>query len=213
MNLSYQNLDQLDWSKTNGLIPVIVQHHFSGKVLMQGFMNQEALQKTLDCQLVTFYSRSKKRLWTKGEESGNSLKLVSLSADCDNDSIVALAEPVGPTCHLGTETCWGDVQQPQLTFLADLEQVIKSRKTADKDSSYTASLFDSGIKRIAQKVGEEGVEVALAAVAETKEDLLGECADLFYHTLVLLQDKDIELSEVMAVLQKRHASTGSNIRK
>ena len=121
MNLTFQTMDQLNWSKTNGLIPVIVQHHFSGQVLMQGYMNQAALEKTLDCQLVTFFSRSKQRLWTKGEESGNSLKLISLSADCDQDSIIALADPIGPTCHLGTTTCWGDVQQPQLSFIADLE--------------------------------------------------------------------------------------------
>ncbi|MFT4929975.1 MAG: phosphoribosyl-ATP pyrophosphohydrolase/phosphoribosyl-AMP cyclohydrolase [Phenylobacterium sp.] len=203
-NISYENIDQLDWAKTDGLIPVIVQHHFSGKVLMQGFMNQAALQKTLDCQLVTFYSRSKERLWTKGEESGNSLKLVSLSADCDNDSIVALANPIGPTCHLGTETCWGDVQQPQLSFLSDLEQVIKSRKTADKDSSYTASLFDSGIKRIAQKVGEEGVETALAAAVGDMDELKNESADLLFHLLVLLQANDLEFSDVLDVLQQRH---------
>lgn len=204
MNLTFQTIDQLDWSKTNGLIPAIVQHSFSGKVLMQGFMNREALEKTLDSQLVTFFSRSKQRLWTKGEASGNHLKLVGLSVDCDNDSIIALAEPVGPTCHLGTETCWGDVEQPQLTFLADLEQVIKSRKTADKDSSYTASLFDSGIKRIAQKVGEEGVETALAAAVGDLDELKNESADLLFHLLVLLQANDMALSDVLAVLQQRH---------
>ncbi|MFT5164616.1 MAG: phosphoribosyl-ATP pyrophosphohydrolase/phosphoribosyl-AMP cyclohydrolase [Alteromonadaceae bacterium] len=204
MNLTYQTIDQLDWSKTNGLIPVIVQHSFSGKVLMQGFMNREAVEKTLGCRLVTFFSRSKQRLWTKGEASGNSLKLINLSADCDNDSIIALAEPIGPTCHLGTETCWADTEQPQLTFLADLEQVIKSRKTADKDSSYTAELFASGIKRIAQKVGEEGVETALAAAVGDLEELKNESADLLFHLLVLLQANNIELSEVISVLQTRH---------
>jgi phosphoribosyl-ATP pyrophosphohydrolase/phosphoribosyl-AMP cyclohydrolase len=204
MIVSTETLDQLAWEKMDGLLPVLVQHHFSGKILMQGYMNKEALEKTLDSQLVTFYSRSKERLWTKGEESGNSLKLINLSADCDSDSIIALAEPIGPTCHLGTETCWADNAKPQLSFLSDLEQVIQSRKSADKDSSYTASLFASGIKRMAQKVGEEGVEVALAATVCDLDELKNESADLVFHLLVLLQASGVEFSEVIDVLQDRH---------
>ena len=205
MKLTLQNASELDWSKGDGLLPVLVQHQFSGKLLMQGYMNLEALNKTLDSGLVTFFSRSKQRLWTKGESSGNHLELKSLWVDCDNDSIVAMANPIGPTCHLGTETCWGDdSEQPQLAFLADLEQVIKSRKGADKDTSYTASLFASGIKRMAQKVGEEGVESALAAATGDIEELKNESADLLFHLMVLLQGCDLSLSDVLEVLQKRH---------
>lgn len=204
MIINPQTVDQLAWEKMDGLLPVIVQHQFSGKVLMQGYMNKAAIEKTFESQLVTFYSRSKERLWTKGEESGNHLKLVSLSVDCDNDSIVALADPVGPTCHLGTETCWADNAQPQLSFLADLEQVVKSRKGADKGSSYTASLYASGVKRIAQKVGEEGVEAALAAATGDIEELKNESADLLFHLLVLLQSCDTDLSEVIDILKERH---------
>lgn len=204
MKITKENSEQLAWEKMQGLLPVIVQHQFSGKILMQGYMNQAALDKTFDSGLVTFYSRSKERLWTKGEASGNHLKLVSLSADCDSDSLIALAEPVGPTCHLGTETCWANDAKPDLSFIADLEQVIKSRKGTDKDSSYTASLFAKGVKRIAQKVGEEGVEAALAGATGDIEELKNESADLLYHLLVLLQASDVELSEVIAVLQSRH---------
>lgn len=204
MNLTQDTIAELDWHKGNGLLPAIVQHCFSGKILMQGYMNRDALDKTLDSRLVTFYSRSKQRLWTKGETSGNHLELVSLAADCDNDSLVVLAQPLGPSCHLGSETCWGDSEQPQLSFIADLEQVIAARKNADPDSSYTASLFAAGVKRMAQKVGEEGVETALAAAVGDIEELKNESADLLFHLLVLLQANDVELSEVIAVLQKRH---------
>ena len=204
MIINKQNVEQLAWQKMDNLLPCIVQDATTGKVLMQGYMNTDAINHTLETRHVTFFSRSKQRLWTKGETSGHTLDLVELSADCDKDSILALAYPNGPTCHLGTETCWADAKSPSVSFIAELEQVIASRKGASPDSSYTAHLYSKGIKRIAQKVGEEGVEVALAAVAETKEDLLGECADLFYHTIVLLQDQNIELSEVMEVLQARH---------
>ncbi|NQZ05602.1 MAG: bifunctional phosphoribosyl-AMP cyclohydrolase/phosphoribosyl-ATP diphosphatase HisIE [Algicola sp.] len=204
MIITQQTIKVLAWDKMDGMIPAIVQHQFSGKVLMQGYMNKAAIEKTLDTGLVTFYRRSKDRLWTKGEESGNSLKLLNISTDCDNDSIIALADPIGPTCHLGTETCWANNAKPQLSFLAELEQIVKSRKGADKDTSYTASLFESGIKRIAQKVGEEGVETALAEATGDIEELKNESADLLFHLLVLLQSCDTSMSEVIAILQERH---------
>ena len=189
----------------NGLIPAIVQDVQTRKVLMLGYMNAAALAATESSGKVTFFSRSKNRLWTKGEESGHFLNLVSIKNDCDNDSLLIQVTPQGPTCHKGTDSCWGETNSESFGFLTALEKVISDRReNAADQSSYVAELFEKGLNKIAQKVGEEGVEVALAAVAETKEDLLGECADLFYHTLVLLQDQNIELSEVMAVLQSRH---------
>jgi phosphoribosyl-ATP pyrophosphohydrolase/phosphoribosyl-AMP cyclohydrolase len=171
---------------------------------MQGYMDKAALEKTLDTKLVTFFSRSKQRLWTKGEESGNSLNLVEITSDCDNDSILALVNPIGPTCHTGTESCWFDSKTSNISFISDLEQVIASRKGADADSSYTAHLFSKGIKRIAQKVGEEGVETALAATVKDLDELKNESADLIYHLLVLLQASDLSLEDVIEVLKKRH---------
>lgn len=194
----------LDWEKVDGLVPAVVQDITSGKVLMLGYMDQAALQKTLETERVTFFSRSKQRLWTKGETSGNVLKLKGIHADCDNDTLLVYAEPKGPTCHLGNQTCWMPDTQPSLSFIADLEQVIASRKEASADSSYTASLFAKGTKRIAQKVGEEGVEVALAATANDNEELLNESADLLYHLLVLLQQQGLSLQQVTQVLQSRH---------
>lgn len=202
--ITQDNYQDLAWQKMDNLIPAIVQNSFSGKILMQGFVNQAAIEKAFDTGLVTFFSRSKQRLWTKGEESGNHLKLVSINADCDSDSLVILADPVGPTCHLGDETCWADAPQPQISFLADLEQVIASRKGADEDKSYTASLFKRGVKRISQKVGEEGVEAALAATSGDMEELKNESADLLFHLTVLLQACDLSLKDVLEVLQERH---------
>jgi phosphoribosyl-AMP cyclohydrolase / phosphoribosyl-ATP pyrophosphohydrolase len=198
-------IDQLNWP-ANQLLPAIVQHAISGKVLMQGYMNPAAVSQTLSSGDVTFYSRSKQRLWTKGESSGHTLALVSLAADCDADSILVLAQPKGPTCHVGTETCWHNNQanSPQLAFLYDLEQVIQSREGADPASSYTASLFARGVKRIAQKVGEEGVESALAAMAGDTEELANEAADLIFHLLVLLRSQKLQLNDVIKVLQQRH---------
>ncbi|AWB67548.1 bifunctional phosphoribosyl-AMP cyclohydrolase/phosphoribosyl-ATP diphosphatase [Saccharobesus litoralis] len=205
MLITADNIKQLNWEKCDGMIPVIVQNAFSGKILMQGFANTAALEKTFNTGLVTFYSRTKDRLWTKGEESGNHLKLVELSTDCDKDSLIALAEPVGPTCHLGTETCWDNDAQPHLAFLSDLQDVIASRKGADANSSYTASLYAKGVKRISQKVGEEGVEVALAATSGDKDELICESADLIYHLTVLLQSMDLSLTDVIDKLKERHA--------
>ncbi|MCH8538772.1 MAG: bifunctional phosphoribosyl-AMP cyclohydrolase/phosphoribosyl-ATP diphosphatase HisIE [Alkalimonas sp.] len=203
--MNKDSISQLKWPDT-GLLPAIVQHAISGKVLMQGYMDQAALNKTLSTEKVTFFSRSKQRLWTKGESSGHTLDLVAISADCDADSILVLAKPNGPTCHVGTETCWHDdnSNSPQLSFLYDLEQVIKSRKGADPATSYTASLFAKGVKRMAQKVGEEGVEAALAATVGDREELKNESADLLFHLLVLLQSQDLELSDVLTILQQRH---------
>ena len=204
MLVTKENIAQLAWDKMNSLIPAIIQHQDTGAILMQGYMNQEALSATLNSGQATFYSRSKQDLWVKGETSGHFLNVCQVLADCDQDSLLIACRPIGPSCHLGTESCFPEQKLSQQNFLSNLEQVIASRKGDSPETSYTASLFAKGTTKIAQKVGEEGVEVALAAVAETKQDLLGECADLFYHTLVLLQDKDIALSEVMEVLQQRH---------
>ena len=203
--MNQEQISQLSWPESQ-LLPAIVQHAISGKVLMQGYMNPQALEHTLQSGQVTFFSRSKQRLWTKGESSGNTLQLVSIASDCDSDSILVLAKPQGPTCHVGTETCWHDnsANSPQLSFLYDLEQVIQSREGADPASSYTASLFAKGVKRIAQKVGEEGVESALAAMAGDKEELANEAADLIFHLLVLLRSQQLELNDVIKVLQQRH---------
>ena len=204
MLITQENTSQLAWDKMAGLIPAIVQHQDTGAVLMQGYMNLESLEQTLSTGLATFFSRSKQALWCKGETSNNFLKVSQIVTDCDQDSLLIACRPQGPTCHLGTESCFPEQKLTQQNFLSQLEQVIASRKNDDPKDSYTAHLFSRGTTKMAQKVGEEGVEVALAAVAETKEDLLGECADLFYHTVVLLQDQNIALSEVMAVLQARH---------
>ncbi|GAB3526355.1 bifunctional phosphoribosyl-AMP cyclohydrolase/phosphoribosyl-ATP diphosphatase [Photobacterium proteolyticum] len=201
----------INWEKVDGLVPAIVQDNTSGQVLMLGYMNDEALNKTLETKQVTFWSRTKSRLWTKGETSGNVLELKSIKLDCDQDTLLVKVNPVGPTCHLGTTTCFdsdnaieGQDEQPALVFLHQLEQVLAARKDADPDSSYTASLYARGTKRISQKVGEEGVEVALAATSGDKKELVCESADLIYHLIVLLQDQGLSLSDVTAKLQERH---------
>lgn len=195
--------DTLDWSKCDGLLPAIIQDADSGRVLMLGFMNREALDKTRESGQVTFFSRSKQRLWTKGETSGHVLQLRHIGMDCDRDALLVLATPRGPTCHLGTATCWGDEIRPSIGFLAELEHVIQSRKGTDPESSYTAHLFSKGVKRCAQKVGEEGVEVALAATAGDRDELTNESADLLYHLLVTLAASDVSLDYVMQRLIQR----------
>lgn len=204
MKITLNNIQSLAWEKMKQLIPCVVQDANSAEVLMLGYMNPEALETTLQKGLVTFYSRSKSRLWTKGESSNNTLELQDISADCDLDSILVLAKPNGPTCHKGTVSCWNDADLPNFSFLAKLESVLAERKTASADSSYTASLYASGIKRIAQKVGEEGVETALAATVKDLEELKNESADLLYHLIVLLQASDLELGRSIKVLQERH---------
>jgi phosphoribosyl-ATP pyrophosphohydrolase/phosphoribosyl-AMP cyclohydrolase len=204
MIITHENLNELAWDKMNDLLPCVVQHVHSGAVQMLGYMNQAAVKETLNSGNVTFFSRSKQRLWTKGETSGNTLQLVQLSVDCDKDCLLALVNPIGPTCHLGTDTCWASADKPTFSFVAELEQVLAERKTADPDSSYTANLYAKGIKRISQKVGEEGVETALAATVGDLEELKNESADLLYHLIVLLQASDLSLKDAIDVLKARH---------
>ena len=195
---------KIDFEKGDGLVPAIVQDANTLQVLMLGYMNAESLAKTQETGLVTFYSRSRKKLWTKGETSGNTLGLVSMTVDCDNDTILVKARPTGPTCHTGTVSCFGEDGAEGVGFLSYLETLIEGRKTADPESSYTAQLLQGPLRRAAQKVGEEGVETALAAVAETEDKLVSEAADLFYHTLVLLAAKDVKLEAVISELKGRH---------
>lgn len=204
MKITTENLAKLAWDKMNDMLPAIVQDAITGKVLMQGYMNQEALSVTLSSNKVTFFSRSKQRLWQKGETSGNTLNLASISCDCDFDSLLILATPKGPTCHTGAESCWFNSEVADYTFMGDLERLLESRKSADPASSYTAKLYSKGVKRIAQKVGEEGVETALAATVMDKQELKNEAADLLYHLTVLLQACDMSMSDAVEVLRQRH---------
>jgi phosphoribosyl-ATP pyrophosphohydrolase/phosphoribosyl-AMP cyclohydrolase len=200
-------LSQLDWSKGDGLLPVVVQHVRTGQVLMMAFMNPAALEATQALGRVTFYSRSKQRLWTKGEASGNFLRFIDAAADCDNDAILILAEPVGPTCHTGTNSCFGDdttTVAQRLAFLGELENVIAQRILEKPEGSYTARIWEQGPTRMAQKVGEEGVEVALAAVTQDDGRLIGESADLLYHLTLLLKSRNLSLAKVVAELEQRH---------
>ena len=201
--LTGEQISQLDWVKVDNLMPAIIQHAVSGEVLMLGYMNQEALNVTQSSGKVTFWSRTKERLWTKGETSENYLNVVSITPDCDNDTLLVLVNPVGPTCHKGNNSCFHPAET-DWAFLYQLEELLASRKTADPESSYTAQLYASGTKRIAQKVGEEGVEVALAATVNDRFELKNEASDLVYHLLVLLQDQDLNLSAVIENLRQRH---------
>ena len=200
MQVTRETISQLAWDKMDGLLPCTVQHALTGEVLMLGYMSADALSETLQQQCVTFYSRSKQRLWTKGESSGNTLQLQGIYSDCDLDALLVTALPNGPTCHLGTRSCFADAPAP---LLQQLNNVIASRKDADPQSSYTAKLFNAGVKRAAQKVGEEGVEVALAAAVKDIDELHNESADLLYHLLVVLQASDTDLEAVLKVLQQR----------
>lgn len=195
---------ELKLDSHTGLIPAIIQDAKTSKVLMLGYMNQAAFDKTKELGLVTFFSRSKQRLWTKGEESGNHLELVSIHNDCDNDTLLIKANPKGPTCHTGSDTCWSEMNQANLSFISHLEQVIKDRKENPTDESYTASLFKKGMNKIAQKVGEEAVELVIEAKDENDDLFKGEAADLFYHYLILLQAKGMTLQDIIAVLSSRH---------
>ncbi|MCE0496258.1 bifunctional phosphoribosyl-AMP cyclohydrolase/phosphoribosyl-ATP diphosphatase HisIE [Vibrio salinus] len=197
---------RIDWAKVDGLVPAIIQDFTSSQVLMMGYMDKDALAKTIDTGKVTFFSRTKQRLWTKGETSGNVLHLKNISLDCDQDTLLVKVNAVGPTCHKGTTTCWdGDKQEEsQMVWLHQLETLLGERKQSDPETSYTASLYARGTKRISQKVGEEGVEVALAATAGDKEELICESADLIYHLLVLLNDQELSVSDVVNKLKERH---------
>lgn len=196
----------MDFSKlnnANNLIPAIIQHALTSEVLMLGFMNEEAYQKTKDLGKVTFFSRTKNRLWTKGEESGNFLHVVSQHVDCDDDTILIKALPVGPTCHTGADTCFHDQEKTGLSFLSKLENVITDRKNNENEKSYVRSLFQSGINKVAQKVGEEAVEVVIEAKDNNEELFLSESADLLFHYLILLQAKGHTLKDVLKVLESR----------
>ena len=195
----------LDWDKGEGLLPAVVQHARSGAVLMLGYMNRAALEETRRSGRVTFWSRSRQRLWTKGESSGHVLRLVGVRADCDRDTLLVQAEPEGPTCHLGTATCFGADSGLPLAFLAELDALVARRERERPPGSYTTRLFEGGLRRMAQKVGEEGVETALAAVAQDERALLDEGADLLFHLLVLLRARALGLGDVVQVLAARHA--------
>ena len=201
-----QHAEALAWGKSEGLIPAIVQDAFDGRVLMQAWMNRDALLRSLETRRVTFWSRSRKELWTKGETSGHFLALESIHADCDGDSLLVLATPEGPSCHLGTDSCFGDpaAVTPGLAFLAQLDELVAQRQQDRPAGSYTTKLFDAGLRRIAQKVGEEGVEVALAAATGSEDDVCNEAADLLYHLLVLLRARGLPFSRVIATLKERH---------
>ncbi len=200
----------VDFSKSpEKLVPAVVQDAVTAKVLMVGYMNEESLQKTLDTKLVTFFSRSRKTLWTKGETSGNVLNLRDIKVDCDGDTLLVQAVPAGPVCHTGDDTCFAEVNDPKehegVEFLSYLESVIQDRKKHPANGSYTNHLFDKGINKIAQKVGEEAVELVIEAKDDNKDLFLGEAADLMYHYLVLLAEKGYTLEEMLAVLQSRHS--------
>jgi phosphoribosyl-ATP pyrophosphohydrolase/phosphoribosyl-AMP cyclohydrolase len=187
-----------------GLIPAIIQDSVTHKVLMLGYMNKDSLKQTRETNRVTFYSRSKKRLWVKGEESGNFLNLVSIENDCDNDTLLLKVKPEGPTCHKGTDTCWGEENKNDVGFLTQLEAIIKQRKESENEESYVNSLFKKGINKIAQKVGEEAVEVVIEAKDNNDKLFLDESADLLFHYLILLQAKGFKLNDVVEILELRN---------
>jgi len=194
----------IDIKSSHGLIPAIIQDSETKNVLMLGYMNEESIQKTIETQKVTFFSRSKQRLWTKGEESGNFLELVDIKNDCDGDTLLIQAKPVGPTCHTGTDTCWQEENAANYGFISNLEKTIATRReNADSEKSYVASLFEKGINKIAQKVGEEAVEVVIEAKDDNDDLFLSESADLLFHYLILLQAKGFQLNDVVDVLKKR----------
>lgn len=196
-----ENINALDWQKQGGLLPAVVQDAHTGRVLMLGYMNREAIEATLQTGHVTFWSRSKERLWTKGETSGNAVTLVRIEADCDRDALLVIARPQGPTCHLDRTSCFAEAPG---NFLAELDALIRERQLAPPAGSYTAKLFAAGTRRIAQKVGEEGVETALAGVVEDDNALLGEASDLIYHLAVLLRSRGLALESAVDVLKSRH---------
>jgi phosphoribosyl-ATP pyrophosphohydrolase/phosphoribosyl-AMP cyclohydrolase len=207
--LRLADIDTVDFTKSDGLLPAVVQHVDTGAVLMVGYMNRQALRETMSRRHVVFFSRSKQRLWEKGETSGHFLELDQIRTDCDRDALLVTARPLGPVCHKGTATCFGEesvTKGERLAFLSVLESVIEKRIAQSPQGSYTARLFAEGPKRIAQKVGEEGIEVALAAVAESDDKVVSESADLVFHLLVLLRSRGLSFQSVVAELQSRHAT-------
>ena len=198
---------ELDFEKMNGLIPAIIQDNYTQKVLMLGFMNKEAYEKTMETGKVTFFSRTKNRLWTKEEESGNFLHVVSVKADCDNDTLLIMVHPEGPVCHKGADTCWGDKNEQDIMFLKELQDFIDRRRQEMPEKSYTTSLFNSGVNKMAQKVGEEAVETILEACNGTDERLIYEGADLLYHLIVLLTYKGYRIEDLARELKERHSAT------
>ena len=197
-------VDQIDFAKNNGLIPAIIQDRQTSKILMLGYMNREALELTLASKKVTFFSRSKQRIWTKGETSNNYLNLVSIAIDCDGDSLLVQANPQGPTCHTGSDTCWDDENKNNLQFLGYLTDVIRERKQLSPHESYVAKLFSKGINKVAQKVGEEAVEVVIEAKDNDDNLFLNESADLLFHYMMLLEAKGFTLNDVINLLKQRH---------
>lgn len=194
----------LDFNKMEGLIPAIIQDDNTHKVLMLGFMNEEAYNKTLETGKVTFWSRTKNALWTKGETSGNYLNVVSIKNDCDNDTLLIKANPQGPVCHTGTDTCWGETNENPIAFLSELQRFIEKRHEEMPEGSYTTSLFQSGVSRMAQKVGEEAIESVIEAMACNNERLIYEASDMIYHLMVLLTSKGLKIEDLATELQKRH---------
>jgi phosphoribosyl-AMP cyclohydrolase / phosphoribosyl-ATP pyrophosphohydrolase len=199
-----KDLQHIDYSKLNGLVPAIIQDAQTNKVLMLGFMNEEALKRTIETGKATFFSRTKNRLWTKGEESGNFLNVVEILPDCDNDTLLIKANPVGPTCHTGADTCWDETNCNDIQFLSYLQDFIAKRKETKPEGSYTTSLFEGGTRKIAQKVGEEAVETIIGAMTNDDENFIYETADLMYHLMVLLASKGYSIDDVVDELQKRH---------
>lgn len=197
---------ELNFNKLAGeILPAVIQDNTTAKVLMLGFMNKEAYDKTVSTGLVTFFSRTKNRLWTKGEESGNFMKVVSIQADCDQDTLLIKVDPVGPVCHTGTDTCWGEENKPaDILFLKQLQDFIDTRKREMPKGSYTTTLFEDGLSRMAQKVGEEAIETVIEAMANNDERLLYEASDLVYHLIVLLSHKGYGIEDIARELKKRH---------
>jgi len=199
-------MENIDFNKnSDGLVPAIIQDYNTKNVLMLGYMSQEAYQKTIDTKKVTFFSRTKERLWTKGEQSGNFLNLVDIKLDCDKDTLLVYVNPVGPVCHKGTDSCWGETNELNLGFISELEAIITQRlNNKDNENSYVASLFRSGINKVAQKVGEEAVETVIEALDSNDDLFLNESADLLFHYLILLQAKGYKLNDIIEVLKGRH---------